>query len=168
LIFRIEKIVLDTSRRQLLVGGALRPIEPQVFDLLAYLLENHERVVGRDELLTALGEGRTTSDAVLSTRLSAARSAIGDNGIEQRLIRTFRGKGLRFVGAVTKLNAPIEPAAAAQQEVPDVAIRAPGEPHTAWHVVAAVGAIFTTDAMQVEQLTREIGSGIILGLSALI
>jgi DNA-binding winged helix-turn-helix (wHTH) protein len=74
-------------------GLVIRPVEPQVFDLLEYLIQNRERVVSRDDLLKAIGRGRIVSDGVLSVRINAARHAIGDNGREQRLIRTFPRKG---------------------------------------------------------------------------
>jgi DNA-binding winged helix-turn-helix (wHTH) protein len=62
-------------------------IEPQVFDLL-FLIRARERVVSRDDILAAVWHGRTVSDATLSSRVNSARTAIGDNGEEQRLIRT--------------------------------------------------------------------------------
>ena len=76
------------------------PVEPQVFDILSYLIRNRERVVSRDELIAAIWAGRIVSEFALTTRINAARSAIGDNGQEQRLIKTFPRKGVRFVGIV--------------------------------------------------------------------
>ena len=95
-------------------GLVIRPLEPQVFDLLEYLIQNCERVVSRDDLLKAIWRRRIVSDAVLSVRINAARHAIGDNGREQRLIRTITRKGFRFIGtlhddktdAVDTRNAP--------------------------------------------------------------
>ena len=98
--FMFEDCVLDTQRRELRRSGKLISIEPQVFDLLEYLIRNRERVVSKDDLLDAIWGGRIVSEAALSTRINAARSAIGDNGEEQRLIRTLLRKGFRFVGAV--------------------------------------------------------------------
>jgi TolB-like protein len=92
--------VLDTERRELRRGADLVPLSPQVFDLLHYLIRNREHVVSKDDLIAAVWEGRITSDAALTTRLSVARSAIGDSGEEQRLIKTLPRKGLRFVGEV--------------------------------------------------------------------
>jgi DNA-binding winged helix-turn-helix (wHTH) protein len=100
LIYRFGDAVLDTERRELLRKGFVCPVEPQVFDLLEYLLRNRHRVVSRDDIFNAVWQGRIVSDAALSTRINAARRAIGDNGEAQRLIRTLRGRGLRFVGAV--------------------------------------------------------------------
>src|SRR5215813_2478939 len=91
---------MDTDRRELRRGSELRSIEPQVFDLLEYLIRNRERVVSKDDLLATVWSGRTVSDATVASRLNAARAAIGDNGEEQRVIRTILRKGFRFVGIV--------------------------------------------------------------------
>jgi len=99
-IYWFEAYSLDVDRRELRSDAGLHPLEPQVFDLLEYLVRHRDRVVSRDELFNAVWQGRLVSEASLSTRLNAVRCAIGDSGREQRLIRTFRGKGLRFVGAV--------------------------------------------------------------------
>ena len=98
--FLFENYVLDSDRRELHCGGAPVPVEPQVFDLLEFLLRHRERVVSKDDLLSAIWGGRTVSESALSTRINAARSAIGDSGDQQRLIRTVLRKGFRFVGAV--------------------------------------------------------------------
>ena len=81
-----------------IAGRTSCPITPQVFDLLDYLIRNRERVVSKDDLISAIWNGRIVSDAALTTRLNAARSAIGDSGEEQRLIKTLPRKGFRFVG----------------------------------------------------------------------
>ena len=98
--YRFEGYCLDTDRRELKRGAAPVPVEPQVFDILSYLIRNRERVVSRDELIAAIWDGRIVSESALTTRINGARSAIGDNGQEQRLIKTFPRKGVRFVGIV--------------------------------------------------------------------
>src|SRR5262249_58647557 len=80
------------------------PLAPQVFDLLAYLIRNRERVVSKDDLVGAIWNGRIVSDAALTTRLNLARSVIGDSGEEQRLIKTLPRKGFRFVGTIFEAN----------------------------------------------------------------
>jgi len=168
-IYRFGEFLLDTCRRELRRSGEFQSLEPQVFDLVAYLVEHHERVVSRDETLRAIGAGQFVTDGLLSTRLSSARRAIGDDGREQRLIRTFRRRGLRFVAAVTKVTQETEPAKITNPDKADVPIPAPaGHSRTARHILAAFGAIFMSDATQVEQLAQEISSAIIVGLSALI
>ena len=73
-------------------------VEPQVFDLLVYLVENRDRVVSKDDLIASVWGGRIVSDSTLTSRINAARKAIGDSGEDQKLIRTIARKGLRFVG----------------------------------------------------------------------
>ena len=75
----------------------LLPLEPQVFDLLEFLVRNRARVVSKEDLLAAVWGGRIVSESTLASRISAARRAIGDTGDQQRLIRTIIGKGVRFV-----------------------------------------------------------------------
>ncbi|MGY4625818.1 winged helix-turn-helix domain-containing tetratricopeptide repeat protein [Bradyrhizobium sp. USDA 4486] len=98
--YLFEGCSFDTERRELHRGAHLVPVAPQVFDLLDYLIRNRERVVSKDDLIIAIWSGRSVSDAALTTRLNAARNAIGDSGQEQRLIKTFPRKGFRFVGTV--------------------------------------------------------------------
>jgi adenylate cyclase len=100
LLYSFEDFSLDTARRELRRGGALISLQPQVFDLLEYAIRNRERVVSKDDLLAAVWNGRIVSESTMSTRINAARTAIGDSGEEQRLLRTAHGKGIRFVGAV--------------------------------------------------------------------
>src|SRR5207237_8337401 len=88
-------------------------MQPQVFDLLVHLLKYRDRVVSRDDLIALVWGGRIVSDSTLDSRINAARNAIGDNGKEQRLIRTIPRKGIRFVGAV---NGPCDAQAASQAE----------------------------------------------------
>src|SRR4051794_41071417 len=100
-----DQCVLDTERRELRRGLAPVPVQPQVFDLLVYLIENRGRVVSKDDLLNAVWNGRIVSESTLISRINAARRAIGDDGDQQRLIRTIARKGVRFVGEVEKRQA---------------------------------------------------------------
>jgi DNA-binding winged helix-turn-helix (wHTH) protein/pimeloyl-ACP methyl ester carboxylesterase len=95
--------VLDTDRQELRRGALQIAVEPQVFDLLVYLLQNRDRVVSSDDLIAAVWQGRIVSDSTLTSRINAVRRAIGDNGEQQRLIRTVRRKGFRFVGDVEEM-----------------------------------------------------------------
>ena len=92
--------VLDTDRRELRRGSEPIAVEPQVFDLLVYLVQNWDRVVSKDDLTASVWGGRIVSDSTLTSRINAARKAVGDSGAGQKLIRTIARKGLRFVGAV--------------------------------------------------------------------
>ena len=95
-----EGYALDTDRRELRRGPDIVPTAPQVLDLLEYLIRSRDRVVSKDDLVSAIWNGRVVSDAALTTRLNAVRRAIGDSGEQQRLVKTFPRKGFRFVGAV--------------------------------------------------------------------
>src|SRR3982751_3730568 len=95
-----EDCMLDTDRRELRRGADAVPTTPQVLDLLGYLIRSRDRVVSKDDLINAIWNGRIVSDAALTTRLNAARSAIDDTGETQRLIKTLPRKGFRFVGTV--------------------------------------------------------------------
>ena len=101
--YQFADCTLDPSRRELRRGNALVPLEPQVFDLLEFLIQARDRVVSRDDLIAAVWHSRIVSEATLSSRINAARTAIGDSGIQQHLIRTLPRKGIRFVGAVQEL-----------------------------------------------------------------
>jgi DNA-binding winged helix-turn-helix (wHTH) protein len=102
--YLFENFAFDTDRRELRRGAELVAIPPQVFDLLDYLIRNRERVVTRHDLIDAIWKGRIVSETALTTRLNAARSAIGDTGEEQRLIKTLSRKGFRFVGSVQEAD----------------------------------------------------------------
>ena len=104
--FLFEDYALDTDRRELHRATNVVVITPQVFDLLEYLIRNRERVVTKHDLINAVWKGRVVSDAALTTRLNAARSAIGDTGEKQQLIKTLVRKGFRFVGAVQEARRP--------------------------------------------------------------
>ena len=98
--FGFEDCSLDTRLRELRRDGELIAMQPQVFDLLVHLLKHRDHVVSRDDLIAVVWGGRIVSDSTLDSRINAARSAIGDSGKEQRLIRTIPRKGLRFIAAV--------------------------------------------------------------------
>ncbi|MBN8896749.1 MAG: transcriptional regulator, partial [Rhodospirillales bacterium] len=109
MIYAFATCTLDADRRELRRDGVPVAVEPQVFDLLLVLLATRERVVSRDELFDTVWSGRIVSESTLASRLNAARSAIGDTGAAQRLIRTLPRKGVRFVGEVQEI--PPAPAA---------------------------------------------------------
>ncbi len=98
--YRFDNYTLDADRRELCRGTQIISVEPQVFDLLLYLIQNRNRVVSKDDLIAAVWGGRIVSDSALTMRINAARTVIGDNGKAQALIRTFPRKGFRFIGGV--------------------------------------------------------------------
>jgi DNA-binding winged helix-turn-helix (wHTH) protein len=85
-------------------------VEPQVFDLLVYLVRNRDRVVSKDDLIASVWGGRIVSDSTLTSRINAARTAGGDSGEDQKLIRTIARKGFRFVGTLRKQSNDDAPA----------------------------------------------------------
>ena len=100
MIYGFEDYVLDADRRELRKRTVLVAIEPLVFDLLQYLVGNRDRVASKDDLIASVWGGRIVSDLTVTSRMNAARHAVGDTGEQQRLIRTIPRKGFRFVGDV--------------------------------------------------------------------
>jgi TolB-like protein/tetratricopeptide (TPR) repeat protein len=126
--YLFEEYTFDTDRRELHRGTDAVSITPQVFDLLDYLIRNRERVVSKDDLIKTIWNGRSVSDAALTTRLNAARGAIGDSGEEQRFIKTLPRKGFRFVGQVREAR---EVAGPNPGDAPDSALAVPDRPSIA-------------------------------------
>lgn len=101
---------IDTDSFELRRGTELVEVEPQVFELLNFLIGNRERVVGHDELFENIWDGRVVSLSTLTSRINAARTAIGDSGTAQKFIKTVPRKGYRFTGTVTDANSEVEQA----------------------------------------------------------
>lgn len=99
-----EDFSLDLARREFTKGGAEVVLEPQVFDLLAYLVRERERVIDKEELVRQIWKGRVVSDSTIESRISVLRKALNDDGRRQRLIRTYARKGVRFVGQVREVS----------------------------------------------------------------
>jgi TolB-like protein/Flp pilus assembly protein TadD len=112
-LFVFDNHVLDVDRRELRRGSEPVDLEPQVFDLLVYLVRHRERVISKDELIAGVWGGRIVSDSTLTSRINAARKAVGDSGEAQRLIRTYARKGVRFVGSLNDQSGPRAAGAAA-------------------------------------------------------
>jgi TolB-like protein len=132
--FAFENYRLDPERRELTRGAEVIAIGPQVFDLLLYLLRNRDRVASKDDLLDAVWGGRIVSESTLTSHINAVRKAVGDNGTEQRLIRTVSRKGLRFVGEVREEMAAHQPGMSAEPHdaaVPSGPLALPDKPSIA-------------------------------------
>jgi TolB-like protein/Flp pilus assembly protein TadD len=121
--YLFEDYALDTGRRELRRGASLVALEPKAFDLLVHLIEKRDQVVSKDNLLAAVWSGRIVSDSALTTRVNAARSAIGDSGAQQRLVKTVLRCGLRFVGAVREEAEGPAGAALLDQATPGLALQ---------------------------------------------
>src|SRR5215470_10855819 len=114
---RFNDVEIDTAQQELRRAGKIVHVEPQVFDLLVHLVRNRDRVVSKDELIEAIWQGRIISETALSSCISAARRAVGDDGDHQFLIRTLHKRGFRFVGELRGDPAPT----ADRASVPSVA-----------------------------------------------
>lgn len=134
--YAFEDYVLDPDRRELWRGAESIAVGPQVFDLLLYLVENREHVVSKDDLLDAVWAGRIVSESTLTSHINAARKAVGDNGQDQRLIRTIARKGFRFVASVAE-NRPRDDddspqaGSAGRVETPVASLSLPDQPSIA-------------------------------------
>lgn len=105
-MYRCNGITIDPQRFELRCRGAIRHVEPQVFNLIQYLIENRDRVVSKDELIDAVWHGRIVSESTLSSRITAARRVLEDDGERQAVIQTIPRRGFRFVAQVDTLNNP--------------------------------------------------------------
>jgi predicted ATPase/DNA-binding winged helix-turn-helix (wHTH) protein len=119
MIYAFEGYELDLQRYELRCAGNPVRLEPQVFNVLAYLIQHRARVVTKEELLERLWPGRLVSETTLTSRLASARRAIGDRGREQRFIQTLHGRGYRFTAVVEERG--IERSGAAAQALPPMA-----------------------------------------------
>ena len=106
MIYLFEDFSLDADRPSCAAEGELLPVEPKVFDLLVHLIVNRDRVVSKDDLIAAVWGGALFRSSTLTSCINAARSAIGDSGEAQRLIKTLRHKGVRFVGTMPGTLSP--------------------------------------------------------------
>ena len=122
MVYHFGNYSLDSARRELWCGSSLVAVEPQVFDVLQFLLCNRQRVVSKDDLITAVWGGRIVSESTVSSRINAVRHAIGDTGDEQRFIKTLPRKGVRFVGVVREGEEATRIAAASNINEPSRAI----------------------------------------------
>ena len=120
--FRFGDHVLDVARRELRRGGEPITLEPQVFDLLVHLIRNRDRVVTKDDLLASVWGGRIVSESTLTSRINAARKAVGDSGEAQRLIRTSPRKGVRFIGDITDTRSAEPPPPPLPRDRPSIAV----------------------------------------------
>ena len=153
--------ILDDDLRELRRGEEAVGVEPQVFDLLIYLVQNRDRVVSKDDLIASVWGGRVVSDSTLTSRINAARKAVGDSGSEQKLIRTIARKGLRFVGDVQIRPMGLE-AQADMQEPSHSALPLPDRP-----AIAVLPFVNMSGDPEQEYFSDGISEDIITALSKL-
>jgi len=128
--FLFEEFSLDIRRGDLRLGDEERPLEPRAFALLCLLVENHDRLVSKDEILEKVWDGRIVTESAVSTVVKALRKALGDDGEAQRFVRTVRGRGFRFVS----------PVRIAKPDAPDVVAVSPGPAASGRIELIATGA----------------------------
>lgn len=133
---RFDGCELDLDGYVLRRGGEPQPVEPQVFDLLTYLARNPGRLVTKDELIEQVWGGRIVSDAALSSRIKSARRAVGDDGAQQRLIRTVHGRGFVFVGEIDPEAPPVAEPSGERGPPPAARPRRPS-----WPMLVAAGGV---------------------------
>jgi len=99
-VISFDEFQIDIARGELRRSGQVVPLEPQVLDLISYLAEHPGKIITRDDLIEHVWAGRIVSDSAISTRINAARAALGDNGQTQKLIKTIPRRGFRFEGII--------------------------------------------------------------------
>src|ERR1700722_17737795 len=151
---------IDVERRELRRAKTPVHVEPQVFDLLVYLVQNRDRVVSKDDLIATVWGGRAVSDSTLTSRINAARKAVGDSGDAQKPIRTIARKGFRFVG--DGHPPPGESAQAPSREPARPALPLPDRP-----AIAVLPFTNMTDDPAQEYFSDGISEDIITALSKL-
>jgi TolB-like protein len=164
--YRFGGFELDLAKVELRAEGELRPLEPQVFALIAFLVEHRERLVSRDEILEKVWDGRLVTDSALASRVKAARKALGDDGKTQRFIRTIHGQGFRFVAEVHAERDDVrllETAEGEKDEVaPDLSLSTPADQKTRpsiavlpFHLIGKAGPYATAaDALPHDLITE--------------
>src|SRR3954464_439912 len=118
MLYLFDAFELDVDQIELRRNGVVVPIEPQVFALLRLLVESRDRMVSKEEVVEKVWSGRFVSDSAVSSRIKSARRALGDDGKEQRFIRTLHGQGFRFLAEVRTL-APPRPAPPTERRTED-------------------------------------------------
>jgi TolB-like protein/tetratricopeptide (TPR) repeat protein len=153
--YRFDQFEVDADRYELRRGGAALPVEPLVFDLIVFFVQNANRVLGRDEIVEAVWQGRAVSDATISSAVKSARRALGDTGSSQSYLRTVRGRGFEFRAAIgAEETAQRAPAAAGQGAV--VVPDAPEDPKPVLVVVPFTNLSAEADEYFADGLTEDI------------
>ena len=127
-VIRFADVAVDVEAREVWRDGVAVEVQPQVFDVLMWLIENRSRVVSKEELLDKVWEHRFVTESALTSRIKSARRAIGDNGRDQRMIRTVHGRGYRFVATIEDDQTTGITAAAGELDEMGAAASAPARP----------------------------------------
>ena len=162
MIFKINGCTVDTEAYELRRDGVHLPVEPQVFDLLVFLLENPGKLVTKQEITDRIWDGRIVSDSAVSTRIKAVRQAIGDDGSRQNVIQTVRRRGFRLVADVSADETPV---AAADPAEPVLPLPQPSAGCDGRPIVAVVPFVNNSDDPQQDYFADGITDDIISALS---
>ena len=122
MIYQFDQFELDLTKAELRAGGLVIHLEPQVYALLALLIQNRDRLVSKDEMIDKIWGGRFISESAVSSRVKSLRQSLGDDGVQQRLIKTIHGRGFRFVTDVRIIKSPIIASGEAAEGRPSIAI----------------------------------------------
>lgn len=104
MLYHFADCTLDDENFTLTRGGEVQSVEPQVIDLLIFMVQNDGVLISKDELIDKVWAGRIVSDSAISARIAAARRAVGDDGKIQSCIQTVSRRGFQFVADVSKGN----------------------------------------------------------------
>jgi TolB-like protein len=159
MILLFEHFTIDTGQYQLSLDDKLVPVEPLVFDLLVYLIENRERVVGRDELLENLWSGKVVTDSALAARLKDARKALGDSGSKQEFIKTVHGRGYQFIAPIVE-SGKVDPMRTVEKIITGQNLELPAKPS-----IAILPLQNESDDTEAEVFSEGVSDGIINGLT---
>ena len=140
MIFRFDVYTVNAETFEVFRSDERLPVEPQVLDLLIFLIQNRHRIVTKDEVFEVVWKGRLVSDATLSSCINAVRRLLGDDGSAQRFVLTVHGRGFRFVHNLTvEESGGAVPAAAHMQAPltcppPETRYAKSGDVHVAYHL----------------------------------
>src|SRR5438067_6129094 len=112
MVFVFGECTLDIDRWELRRAGVVRALQPKAFTVLVHLLTQRHRAVSKDELLTTCWPNEFVTEAALTRCLMVIRQAVGDDGMQQHVIKTLRGHGYRFIAPVETPSLPTTPARA--------------------------------------------------------
>lgn len=104
-----QDFTLDRLQQRLMHNGQTVHLEPQAWAVLTFLVDQRARVVTKSELMAHCWQDKIVTEASLTNEIRLIRKALGDNGRDQRLIRTVHGQGYQFVGATTDPSANAVP-----------------------------------------------------------
>jgi TolB-like protein/tetratricopeptide (TPR) repeat protein len=159
MIYLFEQFTIDTGQYQLSLEGNPVPVEPLAFDLLVYLIENRERVVGRDELLENLWKGKVVTDAALAARLKDVRKALGDSGSKQEFVKTVHGRGYQFIAPIVE-SGKVDPMLTVEKIITGHNLDIPAKPS-----IAVLPLQNVSEDIEAEYFSDGVSDGIVNGLT---